>query len=126
MRSPFRLSFPLPDGAQIQRAVAAYRPAFEGCCFDLYAAGLIVFFGVSRDAIFADVGDFLRELLPDEEPRCIHAILLTEPQAGMPGGRDSWSIITDAKIAFCPTGQGAQIPPPRSPALAAVNGRHVE
>ncbi len=117
------LSFLLPDGADPQRAAAHYRPLYDGN-FTLYAAGLATFGADSRRAVFTNAAAFIRELSLSG-PVEIAATVITAGAPGMPSGRDGWTLIVGAEVAFCPTGLGAQFPalPARPPpALAVIAG----
>jgi hypothetical protein len=121
MRQPedlCRLSFLLPDGIDIEPAINRYEPAFEGCDFAFHSAGLLIFSGRSREAIFVDVSNFLHNADLGSQSRAIHATMTTERDEtrGMPSGRDSWTIMLP-RLAFLPTSIEPQFAARSPPAL---------
>jgi hypothetical protein len=119
---PYRLSFLLPDGAQLERALSRYKPQFKTSSFDVHAAGLVVMTGRSREQLFTESAAFLREArLPP--PRAIGCVLVTPRAPGMPSGRDGWTIIVGATVVFSPTSLPPYFPQePRGPPLELVPG----
>jgi len=124
---PYRLSFLLPAGAMAGDCPVIAPPAADGCGISLHRAGLVVIFGLSREAVFACAGVALRALCRDILPVSIGAVLMT-PGRGFCGS-DSWSVIVGAEVAFSPTSlppwisnAPARAPPPR---LISIDGERV-
>ena len=112
----YRLSFLLP-AALLPAAVAhaysrMHRPSPSGCWLDAQIP-LVDVFGPSREAVFDHAATFLRTLRRRRRSPCAIAAILTTP--ARPSGRDSWSIILDADIAFSPTSIDPHFPPEARP-----------
>ena len=108
--SLYRLSFLLPPGAPLARTLARSDPPFDLEAFTVHSAGLVSITGASREAAFAQAALFLRELCRGLKPQSIAATMITTAHPGMPGGRDSWSIIVGADVAFSPTAMPPHFP----------------
>lgn len=122
---PFRLSFLLPDGADLVGALERFRQPADGN-LTVFAAGLVSIGGRSREAVFNNIAEFVRQLRLDA-PQAIAVTMVTtrDPARGMPSGRDSWTIVVGADVAFAPTGLGLHFPPAlaRQPPDAIPNRR---
>lgn len=93
----YRLTFLLP---RVSPAPASGErlPDARGCTLSVHRAGLVQICGASREAVFDRGAEFIRdELGGSPRPFSIAAVL-----AG-PSGRDAWSIIIGADVAFSPT-----------------------
>lgn len=98
----YRLSFVLPKGARAVRS-GVHRGWVQGC--ELAVAGpLIAAMGPSRERVMQQAARLLRVACQDLKDVSIAAELATP---GPGGGRDPWTIIVKADIAFAPTGLGA-------------------
>jgi hypothetical protein len=119
----YRLSFLLPAGVKVEPG--SHQPSPEGCV--LHADGsIIVIAGPSREATFEHATRLLRVVCRGRPPLSIAAQLSTPAR---PSGRDTWSIIVGADVAFSPTSLDPHFPttpdqerPP--PALELVSGGH--
>lgn len=120
MRSPrtagYRLTFALPAAAR--RIVSGAWPGWVGGC-DLAIAGpFVAICGPSRDRVMEQGARLIR--IACEGVR--HAAIAAEIQSPPPNpGRDSWTIIVNADIAFAPTGLGAVFPEIHDAAAALVS-----
>lgn len=94
----FHLSFLLPKGVELRPGDAIF--AAPACTFRIVHP-LVKIIGPSREAAFAMATALLRTIVPVPKPFAIAATIVTPCCAG--GGRDSWSIIVGADIAFSPT-----------------------
>lgn len=105
----FRLSLLLPAGARVEPG--SHQPSGEGC--RLRANGpLVEIAGPSREAVFEHTARLLRvacgaNLAGQRPPLSIAATLATPAR---PSGRDTWSIIVGADIAFSPTALDPHFP----------------
>ncbi len=97
------LSFLLPPGLQV---TPARHQAVRNDCTLRVQVGLVKISGPSRGAVFEVAAAFLRGGAP-KLPLSISAILQS-PEPG--AGRDSWTIIVNADIAFAPTALDAEFP----------------
>jgi hypothetical protein len=120
----YRLSFLLPAGVTADSG--SHQPSDEGCLLHV-AHHIAEIVGPSREAVFEHAARFLRvscraSLEGQLPPLSIAAMLQTPAR---PSGRDTWSIIVGADIAFSPTSLDPHFPTDlaRPPALAIVSGR---
>ena len=111
MRLPFRLSFLLPQDAQLAVGIDRCLPFDNGCDAAVHGAGLAIIGGPSREAVFVAAAAFIAALCEGLGPLSIAATMKTERQPGIPSGRDSWSIVVGAEVAFCATSIAPEIPP---------------
>lgn len=101
----FHLSFLLPKEITFRPSVDGAFAA-PGCTFRI-THPLVKIAGPSQRAIFEAATAFLRSLERAPQPVSIAAVIST-PVVG--AGRDFWSIIVGADIAFSPTGLDAHFP----------------
>ena len=100
----YRLSFLLPAGVKVDRG--SHQPSPHGCL--LHVDGpLIEIVGPSREATFEHASRLLRVACKGRPPLSIAADLRTPAR---PSGRDTWSIIVGADIAFSPTSLDPHFP----------------
>lgn len=115
----YRLSFLLPGGVRVDSG--RHRPSPDGCL--LHVDGVLVaILGPSREAVFEHATRLLRVSCKGRPPLSIAA----ELQTPSPSGRDTWSIIVGADIAFSPTSLDPHFPqqqPRASPQLHAGGRR---
>jgi hypothetical protein len=100
MRSPpgtYCLSFVLPDGIAIDSG--AFAPSADGCSVHIFHR-LVKILGPSREAVFEHASVMLR-VIHRAAPCAAIAATLESPAPI--AGRDGWSIIVGAPIAFSPT-----------------------
>ncbi|MFT4117487.1 hypothetical protein [Bradyrhizobium sp.] len=105
MRSPsfYHLSFLLPAGA-----TCASRPIdLPMGCEIRVVAPLVKIRGLSRDCVFQAARNAVLAHWRDK-PAVSIAAVLASPGACL--GRDAWTIIVGADVAFAPTGLGATFP----------------
>jgi hypothetical protein len=102
----YRLTFVLPAGAlAVQSGI--FSGWVQGC--ELVIAGpFIAITGPSRERVQEQAARLLRVSCQKLRAVSIEALLETPPPGG---GRDGWTIIVNADIAFAPTGLGATFPP---------------
>lgn len=108
----YRLSFLMPEGADLDRACFHYRS--EICALEVHGAGLVVLAAPSREALLDCAGEFLVTACAGLSPRSI-AVRLRGPGAPV---ADAWTAIVGANVAFCPTGLGAHLSGARGPPRA--------
>lgn len=95
------MSSPQGSGYRLTFIVPRSEPPIAGACaVRLGAAVHAEVVGPSREAVMTTAAAFLRSLGPGE-PRTLHAVL--ESPAGAPSGRDGWSVIVGADVAFAAT-----------------------
>lgn len=110
----FRLSFLLPDG--VKACPGSHQPSPHGCRVNVTAGSLVEITGPSREATFEHCAAFFRVARrATQRPFSIAATLVTPIR---PAGRDSWSIIVGADVAFSPTSLDPHFPEPESPRVA--------
>jgi hypothetical protein len=98
----FRLSFALPAGWLL--SYNGPQPLAHGCFCEV-ARYLVSIQGPSREAVFDDAATVFRALMGiTGEPLSIAGTLET------PHGRDTWSIILNADVAFSPTSLDPHFP----------------
>jgi hypothetical protein len=99
------LSFALPSGSKLPRA-GSYRDFAQGC--EVIAAGAFIrVIAPSRQRVMEHSARVIRVACKDLENTSIAAQMET---TGPGGGRDGWTIIVNADIAFAPTGLGVDFP----------------
>ncbi len=98
----YRLSFALPRDWRL--SYGGPQPAANGCFLTIQHY-LVAVQGRSRDAVFEDAAELFRSVLRMAPgPLSIAATLET------PHGKDTWSIILKADVAFSPTSLDPQFP----------------
>jgi hypothetical protein len=103
----YRLTF-LLRRAIARMAIPRLRTlTLDGCEIDMAQAPLVSIVAPTRDRAFDQAARLLRARGGNEPPELIHATLATP---GQRGGRDGWSIVVGADVAFAPTGLGAYLP----------------
>lgn len=109
MRTPtaFRLTFLLPPVLGLLVAPGRHQPCLHGCLLEIDRAGLVAIEGPSRERVFEQATRFLRVNGKGRPPYSVTATL-SSPH---PSGRDGWSIIVGAEIAFSPTALPPEIMP---------------
>ena len=106
MRTPsvFRLTFLLPVELGLVVAPGRHCPCLHGCVLIIERSGLVAIEGPSRERVFAQADRFLRVNSKGRPAYSVCATLESPAFAdGGRGGRDGWSIIVGAEIAFSPT-----------------------
>lgn len=111
----YRLSFLLPEGASLEFTWDGWSPTIEGCGYLVHGAGLVVVTAPSREAALDTAGDFLRAACRGLGARSVALTLLTPDGASGPRGRDRWTAVVGANVAFFPTGLGPYLPRSRAP-----------
>src|SRR5258708_1636208 len=101
----FHLSFLLPEGVDASWADGRHFPALG--CHVRVLSPLMKIRGPSRDWVFDAADVILRQACESHGPLSIAATLQSPPPCP---GRDSWTIIVGADVAFAPTGLGAHFP----------------
>lgn len=115
----YRLSFLLPAGAVA--CSGSHAPSAYGCLLHITGGSLVEIVGPSREATFEHATRLLRESCRGRPPLWIAATLQTPVR---PAGRDCWSIIIGADVAFSPTSLDPHFPVEReSPPLAPVSSQ---
>jgi hypothetical protein len=113
-----RLSFLLPAGTRVDSGI--HQPSPDGCLLR-FDRMLVEISGPSREAVFEHATRLLRVSCRGRPPLSISAMLSTPAR---PSGRDTWSIIVGADVAFSPTSMDPHFPgeahPP--PDLEAASG----
>lgn len=101
MRTPsaYRLTFLLPPMLGLLVQPGRHSPCLHGCVLTIEGGGLVVIDGPSRERVFEQATRFLRVNSKGRPPYSVIATLATPD----PRGRDGWSIIVGAEIAFSPT-----------------------
>lgn len=124
----YRLTFLLPPVLGFAVPAGRHQPCLAACMLEIDRAGLVAVTGPSREAVFDQAARFFRIIGKGHAGLSIPAVLVTPPRykqrfAGqdlderadvMPGGRDTWTIILDAEIAFSAT----SLPPEIFPRVA--------
>lgn len=105
----YRLTFMLPASLVLLVQPGRHCPCLFGCVLMVDRSGLVSIVGPSRQQVFDQAGRFLRVHCKGRPALTIAATLQT-PAAYVPGGRDGWSIIIGAQIAFSPTSIEPHIP----------------
>ena len=101
---PYRLVFLLPSRLILMVQPGRHQPCQHGCVLVVDRGGLVTVTGPSREEVFDQAGRFLRLACRGHQPVALAATLT------QPGGRDGWSIIVGAKVAFSPTAIEPHIP----------------
>lgn len=110
MRTPlvvWRLTFLLPPALGLLVAPGRHSPCLHGCVLAIDRAGVVAIEGPSRDRVFDQATRFLKVNSKSLPPYSAAATLWC-PE---PRGRDGWSIIVGAEIAFSPTAMAPTIMP---------------
>lgn len=102
----FRLTFLLPAGVAADSG--QHQPSPEGCRLHV-SFPLAEITGPSREAVFEHAARFLRVSCRGKAPFSIAAMLATPARLC---GRDAWSIIVGADVAFSPTSLNPHLPSP--------------
>lgn len=98
----------LPPSLHLRVPSGRQSPCQHGCVLTVERSGLVTIEGPGRDALFEQARRFLRLHARGLPALSIAALLVTPPRPG--GGRDSWSIIVGADVAFSPTAIEPVIP----------------
>jgi hypothetical protein len=100
-----KLSFLLPAAISLLVQPGRHQPCLHGCVLTIHRSGLVVIEGPSRERLFEQADRFLRVICKGRPALAIAATLITPPSlpGAYRGGRDGWSIIVGAEIAFSPT-----------------------
>lgn len=100
----YRLWFLLPPG--IAAAPGAYSNWVPGCEVEIDRLRAVIT-GPSKDAAIEQAARVVRVICQGKSELAIGAVLESPPPGG---GRDGWTIIVGAAIAFAPTALGVQFP----------------
>jgi hypothetical protein len=100
----YRLSFLLPKGTAA--AAGAYSNWVPGCDVEIDRVRVAIT-GPSKDAVIEQAARVVRVICAGSRDLSIDA-MLESPSPG--SGRDGWTIIVGADIAFAPTALGATFP----------------
>jgi hypothetical protein len=100
----FRLSFLLPAGSTA--APGAYDNWVPGCAVEIDRVRAVIT-GPSKDAVIEQAARVVRVICLGCRDLSIDALLESPPPVA---GRDGWTIIVGADIAFAPTALGVQFP----------------
>lgn len=109
MRNPadlYGLSFHLPRAIARVAAGRLAQLTEHGCGVEI-REGFALIVAPHRDAAFNQAARLLRARGGNEPPAAIAAVLRAP---GAAAGRDGWTIIVGADVAFAPTGLGAFFP----------------
>jgi hypothetical protein len=109
---PYRLTFWLPPQIAARALAGAHRPCCNGCALTVSTIGFVTIEGPSRERVFDQARRLLRVCAKREPAFSIPATLETplRDRFGRPyPGRDSWSIIVNARVAFSPTRLSADV-----------------
>lgn len=127
MRSPptYLLTFLLPDG--VSAAAGSTLPDDDGCAVGIDRGTFVEIRGPSRQAVFDRAAVLLRAACRGRGALSILALLRTPARAysqSSAGGRDDWTIIVGADVAFSPTAIDPHLAKPagHSGALVLVQG----
>jgi hypothetical protein len=93
----------LPAALYLRAEPGRHSPCLHGCVLTVESRGVVAIEGPSRDRIFDQAARFLRVVTKGAAAQSIAAVLQTPALGRSPGGRDGWSIITGARVAFSPT-----------------------
>lgn len=100
-----RLTFVLPKGARLLPC-GVHRDWVKGCELTV-AMQFIAIRGPSRERVQEQAARVIRACCQDLENVAIGAVMET---TGPGAGRDGWTVIVNADIAFAPTALGASFP----------------
>jgi hypothetical protein len=100
----YRLSFLLPKG--LSPRPGEYADWVPGCVVQIDGAQAVVL-GPSRQRLFEQTARLVRVICHGKGPFSIAACLESPPPVA---GRDGWTIIVGADVAFSPTAIGASFP----------------
>lgn len=100
--SAYRLTFLLPGLLALKVLPGRHQPCLHGCVLTVESLGRVVVTGRSREQLFEQTRRFLRVVAKGAGPLAIASVLET-PLRHAPSGRDGWSIIVGADVAFSPT-----------------------
>jgi len=104
MADDVRLTFTLPRRLAFSVPAGRHQPCIAGCILKVDRDGQVVITGLSREQTFEQARRFLRIVAKGHGPLSIVAVLTTPARLTYErGGRDGWSIIVGAEIAFTPT-----------------------
>jgi hypothetical protein len=109
----FVLSFLLPDGVTADSG--SFFAAADRCTLKIDRGCFVEIRGPSREAVFDRAATLLRGACRGHGPKSILALLTTPGRAfsaSSAGGRDDWTIIIGADIAFAPTAIDPHLPAP--------------
>src|SRR5258708_2019182 len=99
-----RLTFMLPDPVIFAVPAGRHHPCLHGCILSVSELGLVMIEARLREQTFEQADRFLHAVVPQELwPLVITAVLASPCLCGGRGGRDGWTIIVGAEIAFPPT-----------------------
>lgn len=108
----YRLTFMLPRIIAEAAIAGDHRPSFEGCKLSISRAGIVEIKGPSKELVFSQGRRLVRVLSKGFEAYCLPARLETplRDRFGRPyPGRDTWTIIVNAEVAFSPTSLPADV-----------------
>jgi hypothetical protein len=111
----YRLTFLLPPGSRCDSG--SHQPSPDGCLLHV-TFPLAEIVAPSREAAFDHAARLLRVSC---RGLCV-AIAASLQTPARPAGRDTWSIIVGADIAFSPTSLPPHFPARPPPALALLSG----
>jgi hypothetical protein len=101
----YRFTFTLPRELVPAIPRGRHQPCLEGCVLTITGKFLVAIEGPSRERVFDQARRFLRIVCKDGPavslPATLETPLRDRFQRPIPG-RDSWSIIINAQIAFSP------------------------
>jgi hypothetical protein len=100
----FRLSFLLPPG--VTAAPDTYSGWVPHCAVEIDRLRAVIT-GPSKDAVIEQAARLVRVICLGRRDLSIDATLESPPPLS---GRDAWTIVVGADIAFLPTGLGALFP----------------
>jgi hypothetical protein len=93
----YRLVFLLPSRLLLMVQPGRHQPCLHGCVLTIDRRGLVTVTGSSRERVFDQAARFLKLICKG------HGALSLAATLTQPGGRDGWSIIVGADVAFSPT-----------------------
>lgn len=118
MRTPsiYRLTFLLPGAISLLVQPGRHSPCLHGCILVIGPCGHVAIEGPSRERVFEQASRFLKVNSKGRPGYSVCATLespaFVPDLIGCRGGRDGWSIIVGADIAFSPTSMPPEIMPP--------------
>ena len=100
----YRLTFLLPSRLLLMAQPGRHQPCLHGCVLTVERGGLVTVTGLSKEKVFDQAGRFLKIICKGHGAVSLAATLT------QPAGRDGWSIIVGAKVAFSATSIEPHIP----------------
>lgn len=100
----YRLVFRLPPILLLRVKSGRHNPCLHGCVLTV-ERGVVSIEGPSRDQVLAQARRFFRVEAKGLDAFTVAAVLETPrcEEAGIPSGRDSYSVIVNATVAFAAT-----------------------